>query len=300
MKRIWTMLALTAALTLALASVSLADVIWAPADDFLEEHLDECDYENRSYYANSPAGMVCLYEEPLSRAAVEAAPDGWVSGKTLGQIRNGHALFVQFTLDYAGQRWGVVEYTTGESGDLAVCLDGDEGGTGWVRLEELLLIYDARSFAEEHGGAFAPYDGSFDDLTVGQALRLYTYPGSGALCGQIEGDASYPVSFDSLWTDEAGLMWGHIAYHMGIRDCWVCLSDPEAEDLPASCVPDYDLYPAAELVAKAGTAAEPGFAPAPETADDALTLGLAVVLLCSGTALVGLVLLRRNKTAKER
>ena len=112
-----------------------ADVIFEPQDSFYESHRDQCEYHDRSYTANGPNGDVKVYESPESdsvRATVE----------------NGEEIYVSYLYqDANGNIWGCTENW---STDIS----------GWVPMEYLELIYDERSFEEDHGESFLREEGS--------------------------------------------------------------------------------------------------------------------------------------------
>lgn len=243
-----------------------ADVIWEPDDDFYAAHADQCDYLGRSYYANGQAGFVMVFETPKAEKYVEH------------YLENGTELYVSFTMEYGGKTWGVVEL--------------EDGRTGWVAMEALTLIYDGQSFTEEHEAEFAPYDGSFETLctSIDQRVIVWTFPGSGKMnCDFAHLNQNYsPLEPDVTWTDSEGRVWGHIGYYMGARG-WVCLSDPDNEELPVT-EREYDLYP---------VSAEPDTVPEPEGAARPGTLSLsgtvaAVILLC-GVTVVLLLRMRKKR-----
>lgn len=192
---------------------------------------------------------------------------------------------------------GVTEYTTGSDGDLLSWETGDDGGTGWVRMSELTVRYDQRSFEEEHGAEFAAYAGGYDGLLTGRTLCLYEYPGSGAFIGGIEGTQDYPVAFSETWTDEAGQVWGRVPYHMGMRG-WVCLDDPAESGLPQTRSAEYDFYPKAEAAFPVGETegSSSALQTAPETADPSLFIAAALVLGVSGVTLLLLSVMRRRRS----
>lgn len=254
-----------------------ADVIFVPEDDFLEEHMDEAQYEGRSYYANSPEGSASLYRAPQEASG---------GGEEIGRIQNQQLLYIGFTLEYGGQLWGVTEYTTGDGGTLLRWEEGDEGGTGWVRMEELTVRYDGVSFAQEEEANFTDYAGGYDELLQETDLQLYEYPGSGLCVGDTEGTADYPVEFSHVWTDESGKTWGYIAYHMGMEG-WVCLEDPENDALPQTRTVEYDFYPGSEETPGAEEAGKP------DRREFRLALGLAAGV--SVVTLVALSYLARRK-----
>jgi len=195
---------------LLLPAVAAADVLIEPwDDDFYNSHRDECIYEGRSYYANGADGFVSF----------RAAPG---SARETLNIENGEALFVQFTYAYRGEYWGVVEVY--ESGRPV---------SGWAPMEQLALVYDARSFAADYGAEFYDYTGDYGAITELSEVILWTWPGSGEIHSHI--DPSYfAESFfvDHAYTDAEGRVWGYIGYWMGRRDAWVCLDAPTDEHLP--------------------------------------------------------------------
>ena len=201
---------------------AMADLIWEPDDDFYSSHRDQCDYLGRSYYVNGPQGGTALWrKEP--------------GGGHVRVLENGTRLYISFTYtDQAGTVWGVTEYG---------------GGTGWVDMEDLLLIYDNQSFTEEHEAEFSPYDDSFRELCTSEDRRviIWTYPGSGEInCDFDALSQDYSaLQPDVTWTDGEGRVWGRIGYYMAARG-WVCLSDPGNDALPVT-ERTYDLYPVGDL-----------------------------------------------------
>ena len=236
-----------------LAVPVLADVIWEPEDDFYTAHREACEYLGRSYYANGQAGFAMVFETPEAKAYAEP------------HLENGAVLYVSFTLEYEGGAWGVAEL--------------EDGRTGWVRMEALTPVYDQQSFREDHAGEIRA---EARTLSVdGLALCCYDFPGG---TWQWQGDPAdtkglEPLTFSELYTDAEGREWGYLGYWYGIRNAWICLTDPENPDLPAE---DHtpELYPLAEdaedvppLEASGGISAE-------------LATAGAVVLVCGVTAVL--------------
>ena len=93
-------------------------------------------------------------------------------------------------------------------------------------MDYLLLKYDAISFQEEFSDRITEEEGTLE--VSGAVVRFWNYPGSeDATAFAVEGD--YLPEYYETFTDDAGRRWGHIGYHMGIRDVWVCLDDPTAD-----------------------------------------------------------------------
>ena len=204
MKRALTLL-LTLLLCLGLALPVLADAIYEPEDGFYQKHRDECYYENRVYIASGEAGFAAVHKDPKT-------------AKTKEELPNGAEVYVSFVWDSDGG-WGLLD------------------GRGWVPMSELTVKYDSISFAEEHGSEFRYLDEwEFIDLTGCEGLRLWEYPGDAepfyrmSWSGEDAWFTEPPedLSFNTIYEDPEGRRWGYIHYFYGFRDCWVCLTDPDA------------------------------------------------------------------------
>ena len=208
MKRISKIL-LCAVLVLMIAVSSglaaLADVIVIPEDDFLNSHLDKCTHLYRQYLTNGEDGYVPAFRRPGSEAETAA-------------ITNGTLIGISYTYEDGDEVWGYFE-----SYDV-------KNAEGWIRLSDLECCYDYISFREDHADEIG---GSVTlEYEAQNRLVFWTYPLSGNVY-----DTMYLRVFDSLqcsesYTDPAGRLWGFITYWCGMRNLWVCLSDPYNEELP--------------------------------------------------------------------
>ncbi len=205
MKRFATLL-LILVLCLSLGMSALADVIYEPEDDFFEKHRDECFYENRVYMAWGEAGHAAVMKNPKSNKVMEELPNG--------------------TEVYVGWIWG-------KEGGWALL-----EGRGWVRMDELSVKYDSISFEEEHGAEFVILEEpEFIDLTGCECLQLWRYPGDTepfATLSWTGEDAWFSeppkdLSFNTIYeSPSGGHRWGYVHYFYGYRNCWVCLTAPDA------------------------------------------------------------------------
>ena len=189
------------------------DVIWEPRDSFYEKVREDCDYVNRTYFANGEKGYVTVYKSPESSRAVT-------------DVENGGDIHIQFTYkDKSGRDWGVTEFSNGSR------------YSGWVLMDELIARYDHISFCDDHESEFTDYDGSFDPEDYGDKITVWKYPGSGVITGTLYKDDlnEYKPEFSFMYTDDDGRKWAYIGYYMGRRG-WVCLTDPESESLPITKV----------------------------------------------------------------
>lgn len=211
-KRLFTVLC-TLVLVFSLIPAAHADVLWTPDNQFFYNHSDECTYVGRSYYANGTHGYVTLWN----------APDG---GIVVDQFENGFTLEVYWQY----KDWG------------CVTVFGDEGWTdGWVPMNDLALIYDHISFAEEHGSQIKDYNGEFADYSGdGIGIAFWDYPGAAVpkliwdhndIVPQLTGSEDGHSYISQIYTDAQGLTWGYVGYLYGSRDLWFCLDDPKGASL---------------------------------------------------------------------
>ncbi|MCI8525784.1 MAG: hypothetical protein HFF17_07660 [Oscillospiraceae bacterium] len=228
--------------SLLLAAVAAADVIVEPADDFWGKHQDECDYLYRAYTVNGAAGYAALWESPVSQRQTEVLANG---AQIAGQWH--------YT-DSRGVTWCAVE--SGEWTD-----DGYTVIRGWISLSDCVPVPDYISFREAHGNEFIPYDGSCDrQMASAPQVVLWKYPGSGIQVSTVDTtwfQDSGPLEdqFETCWRDGEGRLWGYSGYCFGIRNTWICLSDPGNPELAADpdVLPEQTpLIPAASQLPPAG------------------------------------------------
>lgn len=199
MKRIPALL-LSVLLAALLCLPAFADVIVEPSGDlFYETHRDECHYVNRGYIVNGEKGS----------APVCTAPDSFVE---VQHLANGTRLSISHVwTDRNGIQWG-----TGWN------------VSGWIRMDDLALIYASPEFEEDHRGEFAEYDGSADGLTE---VCMYSYPGGVYSHTMPVQDGGYLPDYKYIYTDPSGLRWTYVGYYRGHRNCWLCIDDPMNDGL---------------------------------------------------------------------
>ncbi|MBR2717143.1 MAG: hypothetical protein IKD79_05340 [Oscillospiraceae bacterium] len=187
-------------LTAMLAVPALADAIWEPTDDFLWEHYDECYRANADYEAQEDAVIQNSPEDDGQKGLVPAEETVHVM--------------------YLWENWGYID---------------ENCGMGWVELTRFRRLFGAEDFAMRFGEEFAEEEGVIA-LADYEQICVWTYPGSGNICGVMDGE-SYSWSerdpyYDTVWTDELGARWCRLDYYYGMRG-WICLDDPAAEEYPA-------------------------------------------------------------------
>ena len=185
-------------------STALADVIITPDDDFYQKHWEKCTTEARSYTGNGTEGYVILKESPIS-------------GKIVGTLANGEDYFITVVYQTSdGTKWGAPNL---------------QEKTGWVRMEDMVLVYDNISFLEEHSSQIQDYQGEFDTYEFKKdPVILWSYPESGVINAEIP-KRDDMVQFSSVYTDPEGSQWGYISYYYHIEG-WVKFDDPTNRELP--------------------------------------------------------------------
>lgn len=214
-------LCLLLALIFLLAPAVRADVIFEPEDSFFWEHRGECQYHNRVYYADGPDKVAEVYRSPESPAVVE-------------RVKNGDPMWISYIYeDENGISWGF-------------CENFQEGWSGWVPMDYLLLKYDYICFREEFADRITALD-KCGKLSADGVVYLWNYPGSQD-SDTFQLDPEYLPEYEQVFTDDAGRQWGYVGYHMGIRNVWVCLDAPTADyrTLYAEAEPQKVTHPVRE------------------------------------------------------
>ena len=184
-------------------NAAFADVIVESDNLFYKRHSDECVFLGRLFAANGAEGFVAVME----------APD---SGKEAGKIENGETVWLQFSCLYDGDFWGL-----------------SERFSGWVRIDQLLVLYDYVAFAEEHQDEFYPYRGGYDEIVKAGSAVLWAWPGADEPLWIVEDIDNMVFTIGQAYRDGEGREWGFIVYAHGYSDEWICISDPANRDIPA-------------------------------------------------------------------
>ena len=172
-----------------------ADLILEPEDQFYQAHADQCEYVDRSYYTD---GSVDFWTAPNGRKK------GSFPADTRLQITHVYT-------DSQGAQWGVFL----------------EQESGWVLMADVYLDYDSRQFREDHEEEILP--GEEQVLPQGEKVVFWSYPCSGENWGTEE--LQQELKFSEFYTDDQERLWGNVGYYMGSRDFWICLSEPENQEI---------------------------------------------------------------------
>jgi hypothetical protein len=277
-------------LLLIVGGVAYADVIYEPDDDFYKQHSTKCDYIHRSYTANRKSGSINLWKSPTSHKVITA-------------LENGTTLNVSFTYtDNHGKTWGIVELFKDDN-------PTEKLYSGWCKMDDLLIIYDTIAFCEDHQNEFKDYNGEFDGYTPENKIILWTYPGSGVERGKLD-EINQFQGFVYTYTDAEGRQWGYLLYKEGNEwnkgkiaknwgaGSWICLSDPENEDIPVIKYPQPTMIPPSGQKPSSDAADTSNVSDASDTRLF-LTMILAVVVLVAFTAVLIHIFWKKNEKPKK-
>lgn len=206
-------------LCLVLCFSVFADVLPWPDNDFLHVHEADIDYTTERYVTYSPFGSVAFYEKPNGKEIVFEA-------------ENYEIIYPCYKYEAPDGLWLLVE--TRINGNWT---------SGWCDFGELLALYNSDVFFEEYadriGGATAWSAEYAEELLIS-----YAYPCSGIPREEMILDPhseSLP-EFQSSFVDADGRTWGYVNYYRGMRNAWVCLSDPYNKEIPFTAMSKTDQY----------------------------------------------------------
>lgn len=208
---------------------AFADVIWEPENnDFFDEHREEMEYFNRSCYANGKSGYLEFFAEP--------------NGKTLGYAKNSEKFYISYTYVENGDTWGLAEYNAGDDGYFVNTDYSTTSSVGYIKMADTMVVYDSQSFHEEHVTEFKTAGIDVSGLIGKTGVIFWTYPHSGEqVTSGTEIDDGFVPQYS--YTDSEGLEWVNCSYYRGIRNAWICLSDPTSTELSANPVMPDSFYP---------------------------------------------------------
>jgi len=189
---------------------TFADVLFDPENQFYTEHSDKCVYLGRSFYTNGANGSV----------SVKNAPD---LKSELYRTENNEIVYIEFSCLYDGEYWGLIPYNPSFGIEKS----------GWVRMDELLVLYDYVSFEEEYIDEFYQYKGDYKEIKEAKSAIVWSWPGSGNARYTLNDMAIEQVHVSYAFKDEQGREWGFVPYLYGDRNFWICISDPVNRDIPA-------------------------------------------------------------------
>ena len=187
---------------LASSLAAYADLLIEPENDFYDRYRDKIVYLGRSFSANGADGFVFVRTEPGSK-------------KNLAKVANGETFFVRYSCLYNGDYWGFIF-----------------DHSGWIKLSEMLVLYDYVAFEEDHLDELYLYSGDYAAIKETCSAIAWPWPGADALLWTIEDLNIDNFRVSHAYKDDAGREWGFVTYLYGSRNIWFCLSDPLNRDIP--------------------------------------------------------------------
>ena len=183
-----------------------ADVVLDPENKFFNKYFAYMIPLEREFIANGEAGYVTAMEEPGSKFEIVT-------------LENGESCYITYTCLYEGEYWGISYVWTEE-----------RSGYGWLKMDELLVLYDQLAFEEEHETGFYDFDGELDEIISTGSVVIWDWPGSGNVNFTYEIFESDRLWVYTAWKDGDGREWGRLNFYG--RYAWICISDPMNYDLP--------------------------------------------------------------------
>jgi len=207
------------ALLLAMPPLAVsADLVIEPDNNFYKQYSDQCVKLGRNFCVNDADGYINLKREPGAKGGI-------------CRIKNDEIIYIEYSCLYDGEYWGLTTYRE-KSGGFK---------TGWVKTEQLLVLYDYVAFEEDHFDEFYQYTGDLAKLKETEAAIVWAWPGSGKTFSTISSLDADSVHISYAYKDEQGREWGFVPYLYGSRNFWICVSDPVNRDIPF-------IYPAPDPV----------------------------------------------------
>jgi len=160
----------------------------------------------------------------LARVFVVSGDNAYVSVKDAPDLQNeitrlekGESIFMYYSCLYDGEFWGFMSIPYSSPAEF-----------GWVRLSELLVLYDYVAFIEDN------IDDLFHYYNVNEieSVIAWQWPGSGVPLWTVIGADLGMHNIDYFYRDADGRVWGFIRYLYGGGNIWLCLSDPVNHDIP--------------------------------------------------------------------
>jgi hypothetical protein len=179
-----------------------ADMAVEPGNNFFKQHQNQIIFLGRSFAANGENGSVAVKKAPGARG-------------NMARIKNGEVIFISSSCLYDGDFWG---FTFAHS--------------GWIKLEQMLVLYDYVAFEEDHLDELYYYTGDYAEIKETRSAIAWPWPGADALLWTFEDLDAENFTVSCTYKDHDGREWGFVTYLYGSRNIWVCLSDPLNRDIP--------------------------------------------------------------------
>ena len=219
-----------------------ADAVWG--NDFASKKEKEIEWlERNRFVVNAPEGFVIIKESPgfngdmiqyIRKMFSDYGGISVAEVKSFLSFKNGQEFFVTGILKHRGEYWGVMS-----AGHSVIY-------PGWVPMKDLLVIYTAADFKEEHADEIYADTGDRAS-SLNDKLVIWEWPGADrgkrALYTQeLQVSESGGITIEYIYKDPEGREWGYadirydLDYYLHSNmpgNGWICLDDPANEDIPA-------------------------------------------------------------------
>ncbi|HOP11473.1 MAG TPA: hypothetical protein PK629_08275 [Oscillospiraceae bacterium] len=180
--------------------VMSADSILQPENDFYEQYRNQMVELRRDFIANGEDGFAALREAPGAKDET-------------GRLQNGEKIYILYVCLYDGEYWGV----------------SDED---WIRMDQLLVLYDYVSFEKDHFDELYLYQGDYEKLKETLSAIAWPWPGADAPLWTTEDIEMEYFSITYAYLDSQGREWVFVdSRYDGY--IWICMSDLMNSDIPA-------------------------------------------------------------------
>ena len=198
--------------------VAHADVVMG--NDFLDKNSEKTEPLGRMFQVNGVNGNLSSTEKPGSSKVIET-------------YENGSLILIGNTYLHKNKYWGIPP------------ISHSYWMSGWLPMDELLMVYGRIDFETEYQNELYDYSGSVDVLLSANRFYLWQWPGSDRekqLYDYMDLDES-AIKTGHAYMDDEGREWVFVSLWggptlgglsmTGASDGWVCLSDLDNSQIPA-------------------------------------------------------------------
>jgi len=180
-----------------------ADIIYEPDNDFYKQYKTQIKDLGRSFAANGEDGSLSVKKEPGAK-------------DDISKLDNGAVTYIRYSCLYNGEFWGFTEEYS-----------------GWVKLDQMLVLYDYITFDEEHHDEYYNYSGIYKEIIETRSAIVWPWPGADNYIKRFDNLDAGHYSASYAYMDGDGREWGFVTYIYGYRNVWLCLSEPTNDSIPA-------------------------------------------------------------------
>jgi hypothetical protein len=214
-------------------------IIKSKGNDFIGKSKNITEQLDRRFYINSPSGYAAPKEEPGSEKEILTYEDKGIKFSTsppevVLMYHNDDIVHIARTYLQNGKYWGAT------SSGL------DYFPSGWIPMDELLMLYERQDFEEENKNHLYIYTGNYDAVFAAERHILWQWPGSDREKRIIDREDYVLKNIDVLYAykDSQSREWGYVNLNYAYmyegeqgytfrREGWICLTDPSNSSIPA-------------------------------------------------------------------